>query len=161
MKLNEILNKKVDYEVIYDGNDSFETSAKIGNRLIKFYASKEGDSDEDTGAILGNNWSIFFLERSEKTYSSQNKTGSGNEFEVFSFVKECILKVISKHKPDEITFSAEKDDKGKTNRASMYERLLKRFIGTVPNYSLGQIAKLGVGDNGPKDRTLFTITKNK
>lgn len=145
MKLNEILNKKVDYEVINAKSVFFQTRATIGDRIINF-----GAVDNDDGS-----WDIQFAEKTKEGRTTYKKTGSGNELEVFSFVKDSLLDFISRYQPEKMCFTADKDSEEKDNRANTYERLLKRFIGTIPNYSFSSIA-----DQKDNKSTLFFIVKN-
>lgn len=118
MKITELLNSKVQYEIIEDQDYVFATRAKIGDRLITFYAGCE----EDDGV-----WEIEFKESTIAGKGSTfDLTGSGNELEVFSMIKDSIKELIAKHNPEKIVFIADKS-KGSTKRADMYARLLKRF----------------------------------
>lgn len=146
MKLNEILNKKVAYEVIEDEHGIFATSAKIGERYIIFFAGDEHDDGV---------WEIEFKESKTSKHhgSTFDLTGSGNELQVFSMVKDSIKELISKHKPKSIVFTASKTN-GSSKRADAYERLLKRF--TVPGYSFER-AEEPEADFGPRSK--FTLTK--
>ena len=125
MKLNEILSKKVDYEVTKETSERFDTMAKIGDRTISFTSGKvdHGDSLET--------WDVEFAEikNGKKTYAA---SGSGNELEVFSMIKDSILELVSRYHPDKITFTAQKEGEG-DKRANAYERLVKRF--NIPGYT--------------------------
>jgi len=122
MLLKEILNKKVKYTVEKANHYSFFTRATIGNRDIVFRA----DHDDEKGE---NFWYVTFEEfkKSEDGESSTyDITGSGNELEVFSMVKDSLLEFIEKYKPKLIEFTAEKENDS-DNRARLYARMLKRF----------------------------------
>jgi hypothetical protein len=120
MLLNEILNKKVEYEVIRANDKVFRARATIGGRIIQFEAAKQDTESSDK-------WDVAFEENKEgkRTFG---KSGSGNEFEVFSMIKDCILEVIARYKPEYMTFTADKDgSKIGNNRGNVYSRLLSRF----------------------------------
>jgi len=123
MKLNELLNKKVDYEVQINTHEDFVAVATIGGRNITFKAEYRDTTDD---------WLINFAEVDEKK-RAYGKTGSGNELEVFAMVKDCILEVIKLRKPRQLRFSASIEN-GKDNRASLYRKLLDRF--KVPGYEV-------------------------
>lgn len=147
MKLNEILNKKIDYEVVRADNGVFHTRAEIGGRIINFSAIS---SDHD------DNWEIQFNEKNAKekqpTYA---RSGSGKELEVFSMVKDSIMELISRYHPATMYFTADKEHEG-DNRANAYERLIKRF--KIPGYSYQrQEVPDREGSQGYSD---FTIVKD-
>jgi hypothetical protein len=124
MLLSEILNRKIDYKITNATRRDFNTEAIIGNRKIMF------DADSDNGL----SWEVSFLEKDLKSTSSRSYdvTGSGNELEVFSMVKDSILELIKKYDPNEISFNASKKE-GNATRANLYDRLIKRF--KIPGYS--------------------------
>lgn len=146
MLINELLDKKIDYEVIEDEDYVFATSAKIGERFIIFYAGCE----DDDGV-----WEIEFKESKNNKHNGTtfDLTGSGNEFQVFSMVKDSIKELVSKHHPKSIVFTASKTN-GSSKRADAYERLLKRF--TIPGYTFDR-AEEPEADYGPRSK--FTLTK--
>lgn len=122
MKLTEILNKKVDYEVERASGTLFHTRAEIGGRIINFAAVEEAFGE----------WELSFGEMTA-TRATYAKTGSGNELEVFAMVKDSILEFISRNAPDVMYFTADKEGKKeKNNRAELYDRLIKRF--KIPGY---------------------------
>jgi hypothetical protein len=51
-------------------------------------------------------------------------TGTGHEFQVFSFVLTCLEKLIAAQAPTTISFTA---DKSNPARVSLYRKLVKRF----------------------------------
>lgn len=140
MKLTEILNKKVDYEVVKSTSDTFKTRATIGDREIVFtaYPVEDGEGTES--------WEITFGEKLKNGMTTFDQTGSGNELEVFSMVKDSIMEFINIYSPQTITFTADKDNNGaKNNRAELYSKLISKF--KAPNYevdrkSLGQGADI-------------------
>ena len=136
MKLNEILNKKIDYEVVKATASSFITLAKIGERHIKFMATNCDEGE----------WDVMFAEtNSEGKEGTFKLTNSGNELEVFSMVKDSISELITRYYPESIAFTASKDSAtGKDNRADAYERLLKRF--KAPGYTFKRTKYETTGD---------------
>lgn len=117
MKIAELLNSKVQYEVLLDTSDEFETQATIGNRVIKFEANRQNDDE----------WDIEFQEYSEQhPGGTYGKTGAGGELEVFAMIKASIEQLIKTHGATDLHFTASKqfDDK----RAVVYDKLVKRFL---------------------------------
>lgn len=123
MLLNEILNKKIEYEVDEESEDAFMTSALIGGRMIEFYADKFDDGK----------WTLSFGEAKGGKVTTE-LTGSGSELEVFSMVKDSIVEFVKKYKPTIMSFTAAKNDKSdiKNNRGDLYDRLIKKF--KIPGY---------------------------
>lgn len=130
MKLNEILNKKIDYEVVRAVGTLFHTQATINDREIHFSAI-----DEEDGS-----WELSFGEKKAGGKVSYGKTGSGGELEVFSMVKASIEEFVQRYQPEQMHFTADKDgdEKGNT-RADVYERLMKRF--KIPGYSFKRVKR--------------------
>jgi hypothetical protein len=114
MKLQELLDSDVPYEVLKSTADSFWTKAKIGDKNIKFSASHDGDR-----------WYIVFAELG-KSKSYYGKTGSGNEFEDGSFVTSSMKEFLQSYNPQKITFSADKKDG--ENRARLYNKVASRLL---------------------------------
>jgi hypothetical protein len=125
MKLDEILNKKIDYEVVRSSGSVFHTQAEINGRTINFGAVEEGNGE----------WELEFNEKKNgrNTYVA---TGSGGELEVFSMVKASIEEFVQRYHPRVMFFTADKED-GKTTRADLYDRLAKRF--KIPGYTYKRI----------------------
>jgi len=131
-KLDEILNRKVDYEVTRNGKD-FRAEAKIGDRIIHFAIEKD-DDDKD-----GDAWeAVFWQTNLQGNGMNFGKTGGGNELEVFSMVSAALKQFIEDRKPEKIFFSADKKGTD-TNRAELYDRLVKRF--KLPGYEYNRITK--------------------
>lgn len=118
MKLNELMDSKVPYDVIKDNATKFQTVAKIGDRFITFTAFNDGDQG----------WDVAFYEskdhHSPQTYA---KTGSGDELKVFSMVMASFKEFMDRYHPTMITFSADKDD-GSDTRAKLYRRMVDRYL---------------------------------
>lgn len=124
-QLLEVADKKVEYEVMKETSDRFETFAKIGDRTVVFSAV---DTKE-----LHEGWDVNFHELSSKHGKTYKMSGSGNEFEVSAFILASFKEFIDRYNPSIISFSAakEKEDVQKNTRAEVYVRLLRRHI---PNY---------------------------
>lgn len=124
MKLLEILDKKITNFEVHDEEDShggnvLQIAAKIGDRKIQFH----GESvlhDKKT------HWEINFSEEKADKKHTYELTGSGNEFAVFAFIKQCMEILINKHHPDTIYFTADKADG--ESRAKLYEKLLRKNL---------------------------------
>ena len=121
--LNEIFDSTVSGNLVRATSDLFTTDAIIGNRKIVFNAAE----------FDGNKWEIDFIEKQQGSMS-YGKTGSGSEMQVFSFVIDSIKELISRYHPDEISFSAHKED---GNRSALYKRILGKV--RVPGYHLSEI----------------------
>jgi hypothetical protein len=125
MRLFEFLNTKVDYKIKCETDKAFATEAIIGKRKIVFDAH-ESDPEWNT-------WEIEFTEiavsetGSDTSRSTYALTGSGNEFRVFSMVKDSILELITKYKPGEILFRAVREYDGSNTRADVYLKMLSKF----------------------------------
>lgn len=124
MRLLEILDKKITNFEVHDEEDShggnvLQITAKIGDRKIQFY----GDSNIDDKKSY---WDIGFTEEKSDKRHTYELTGSGNEFAVFAFIKQCMEILIDKHHPDIIHFTADKTSG--SNRAKLYEKLLRKNL---------------------------------
>lgn len=126
MKLLEILDKPLPFKVVGDGDFTWMAAFAAGDRVIKFEAENEGAMDDDDEG----EWTIVFGEKVKNSdeYPTYNydKTGSGNEIEVFSTLKSIIAKFINDKKPETVVFSADKS--GKNNRARLYAKLFKKNL---------------------------------
>lgn len=143
MKLDEILNRKVQQEVVRDNDDMYMTKAKIGDRLIHFSAELD-DPDEDEWAI------VFWQTNLNGNNMKFDATGAGSELEVFSMVKDAMLDFVKKRNPKKIHFSAAKN-KGEESRSSLYDRLVKKF--KLPNYEFEK-------ETGENDDYFYLIRQN-
>jgi len=137
MKLNEIMNSKVDYEVVKARGGVFHTQAEIGGRIIDFAAIEEMDGE----------WEISFGEK-KGAKTAYGLTGSGAAPEVLAMVKDSMLEFVERYQPEKMYFTADKEG-DKDNRARVYERMIKRF--NIPSY------KYSTNDSGKSIR--FTLTK--
>lgn len=131
MLLQELLNTDVKYKVTRASSGSFKTRATIGKRDILFTASK---SDHPDGL---DSWSLEFeqisVDRSGRKEFTFRKTNGGKPFEVFSMIRASIEEFLQRYHPEEIRFSAEKDDDGDDTRPQVYKRLLAKAL---PSYEL-------------------------
>jgi hypothetical protein len=120
MRLSEILNRSVDYEVVRATGGMFKTHAVINQREITFTAEEEQPGE----------WLISFKERDQQGVDTYGKTGSGGELQVFSMVKNSISEFVSRYQPDVMSFTSEHDQGD--NRSGLYAALLSRF--KLPGY---------------------------
>jgi hypothetical protein len=127
MILKELLDTKfTNFKVIHDNEDEYDVEAKIGKRRIQFTAARF--------KMLGTSdfvWTVDFSEKGGGDDGEYDRhtfalTGSGKEFAVFAFIKQCLEQLIEKHTPRMIKFTADKV--GAENRATVYEKMLKRFL---------------------------------
>jgi len=124
--INEVFDSDVNGKIIRATNDLFTTEAAIGNRRIVFNASMFEDNN---GTEI---WEIEFTER-VRGVMTYDKTGSGNEMQVFSFVIASIKELISRYKPAQIEFSSHKED---GNRSNLYRRMINKI--KIPGYHSGE-----------------------
>jgi len=161
MKLDELLDNALPYKIVKNSDGVFAAQFTAGDREIYFSAENEGAMDDfDEGE-----WHIVFGEIQIKKRTTLklkstdpdtvktlafNKTGSGNEIQVFSTLKSIISKLIKEHNPKRLLFSADKDVKN--NRARLYAKLFKK------NMPSGW--KVLTGDNEvDHEPVLFSIVK--
>lgn len=124
MKLAEILDKKIEFEVVKDNGELYKATAKIGDRIIGF----EADHEDGEGT-----WEVIFYQTNlDGNAMKFHATGEGKELEVFSMVKTALLDFVQKQKPEKFYFSATKLEKAQA-RASLYNRLIERF--KLPGYT--------------------------
>lgn len=126
MKLLEILDSKIkNFTAHYEDDNpdaiTMDVYAKIGNRKINFYGESSLKKDKSF-------WEVHFAEEDldDPSTRTHKLTKSGNEFEVFSFIKQCMEIMIDKYDPDIIYFTAEKEEG--SNRAKLYEKLLRKNL---------------------------------
>jgi hypothetical protein len=118
--ISESLDSDVDYKITTQTSSTFETRAEIKNRLIIFRAIIEKGQEAE----------IFFgeVEAPKKLFGvSSNrhlKTGSGGEFNVFSFVIKSLIDFIKRYNPDVIKFGS---DINEPNRATLYKKLITKY----------------------------------
>lgn len=119
--IDESLDSDVAAELIENEPTHKVWRATIGSRDIIFIAERnhKGYWHIEFGEVETNNKSVDRL--LDIRYELTNR---GNELKVFSMIRQCIMKLIELANPQVILFSADKSDK---NRASAYERLVKRL----------------------------------
>lgn len=97
--------------------DKFRAVATIGNRDIVFVAEYWSVAEV---------WDVSFYEKAKDSYKTSTKmTGSGNEIQVMSTIKNMMEMFFQEYNPDEVSFSADSEDKSRIN---VYARMLKRFV---------------------------------
>lgn len=130
MKLYELLKAHVDYEVADQDDDCYSEVATINGRDIIFVAEKsrllQGDIKRGKSYYP---WEVGFLEKIAHAKDTDHnvtiqKTGSGGELQVFSFVKAALHRFIEKYSPERFTFSAALNE---PSRVKLYTAFLKRF----------------------------------
>lgn len=147
MKLFELLSTKfTDFKVLVDNTYTYEVIAKIGTREIQFSAWNSTFSQDH----YANDWEIEFIEKKDNNKHTYELTKSGNEFVVFSFIKQCLEYFIKKHKPNFIRFNVIKTDEI-NNRSDLYQKLI---IKNLTGY------KLNVNNDGTK-QIKFTLERIK
>lgn len=118
LRLDELLNSDVKYDVIKDSANKFQTIAKIGDRFITFSAYNDGDQG----------WDVAFYEsKDHHSPHTYGKTGSGDELKVFSMVMASFKEFLDRYHPDVITFTADKDGESDT-RAKLYSRIASKYL---------------------------------
>lgn len=122
MKLFEIASTDVPVQVTANYDEKFETTALIGDRTILFVANLEVESK--------NQWDVFFKEKLKVPDEhwgiwSYDKTGSGEEFKVTSFVISSLRAFVKEKNPSIFEFIASKTE---GSRAKIYEKAMKRFF---------------------------------
>lgn len=133
-KLEELLTKRIPYEVTYETPKYFSTEAKIGKRKVKFTASK-----------FMNSWDVEFSEVDSDDHRTYAATGSGAAFDVGAFVISSMQEFIDRHQPNEIEFSADSP-----TRKAIYRRAMKTHF---KNYK--ETDKTVYGNDLPKDMLRF------
>lgn len=96
-----------------DHGDMFVTKT-IGKREITFSARNDR-----------NNWEIVFHEYDKASgKTTYEKTGSGDEVKVFTFVMNAMREFVKKKKPKRMNFTADMVDE---SRVGLYKRMIARF----------------------------------
>jgi hypothetical protein len=126
MKIFELLDTKVQYEVVRHTATSFWTRAEIGGREIEFRAVKNDEGD---------GWEIMFAERTPKHLYRNGKpighnlsyaaTGKGSALSVGTMVVDSLREFIDTYKPQSIDFTAEKSEPA---REKIYARAMSKFF---------------------------------
>ena len=131
MKLDELtesLDKPLPFQITSNNEAEFQVEFQAGDRMIRFSAFNEFDSDwdkEDNEDMDDDHeWSVEFSEIKGHN-ASHGKTGSGNEFQVFATIKAILEKFAKERDPWFIRFEADKND---GNRARLYAKMIKRNL---------------------------------
>ena len=129
--LEEALNAPVEYKVTMKtldarrGRGRFTATFVSNGREITFEAEEEAKRT----------WSIAFWQKSEKSNYDISITGGGREFEVFATLKRIMDEFVRFAEPDEIVFTAEKDE---PSRIKFYKRLFSRMPGWKVHHNTSQ-----------------------
>jgi hypothetical protein len=114
--LIESLDTDIEYKVVDSDRKVFTTTAEIDGSVIVFEAG--------AGGIPGR-WSIVFYQYNQFTGRfTYEKTGSGSELAIFSFVMKSLTEFLSKYKPYVVHFTA---DKAESSRVRLYSRMIKKY----------------------------------
>jgi hypothetical protein len=105
----------------------FTIKKRIGDRDIMFSASNSGTF-----------WEVYFAEHRDDGTSTVDKTGSGNEIEVFNFIVSCFRELIEEEHPKRMLFSCAKEDE---SRVKLYQHMVNRF---AKGYEITQV-EVGTG----------------
>lgn len=120
MLISEVLNSKVPYEVVDSSSTKFSTLAKVGTREMAFVAHQAHGHDEHPADV----WEVEFSEIDPKKSwgATYDLTGSGSEFQAFSFVRASLLEFVQRYYPHVIYFTADKPA-GSNKRAELYTKI--------------------------------------
>ena len=124
---------------------------------IRWSKGDHGDYDAYAELDDGTGLEIAFLDQQHNSWmvdffrdNSTEITGEGDAYRVFATVLTAIREFIVKQKPDKLNFSAEKQDDPRGSRASLYDRMIQRYISGT-GYNLTR-------QNYP-DGATYTLTK--
>ena len=102
---------------------------------IRWSKGDHGDYDAYAELDDGTGLEIAFLDQQHNSWmvdffrdNSTEITGEGDAYRVFATVLTAIREFIVKQKPDKLNFSAEKQDDPRGSRASLYDRMIQRYI---------------------------------
>lgn len=126
---------------------------------IRWSRGDHGDYDAYAELDDGTGLEIAFLDQQHNSWmvdffrdNSTEITGEGDAYRVFATVLTAIREFIVKQQPDKLNFSAEKQDDPRGSRASLYDRMIQRYI-TGTGYNLTK-------QNYP-DGAVYTLTKTQ
>lgn len=114
MKLLEIFDKAVPFEVVVNTDDSWAAEFTSNKRLITFDAEK----------FDHNVWHVQFVENLNQV----KLTGSGKQFEVLRTIKDIMMAFVEEKDPKGIEFLS-----SGRGRSKAYAHMLQRFV--PPGYS--------------------------
>jgi hypothetical protein len=141
-EIDESFNSRHEKQVVKSTPNGTTVKANIGGREIVFMVHISVGMDNKKTAMI---------EFSEKTdggkYATYDKTGSGSEMQVFSFVIDCVRDAIIDFDPDKIDFTAVKAD---GNRGRLYKKLASK----IPGYKLQDV-------QDGRYEELYTFVKDK
>lgn len=136
MNLNELFNTSINVKTDYEGSKSAAYSFEIENKRYEV-----GFSNVSTIRIVDADsvWEVGFELVDEKSRNGGKFeiTGTGDAFKVFSVVKQCVERFLSKYTTvDKLYFVADNDEPSRV-------RLYKRFIETfkVPGWTASSIER--------------------
>lgn len=115
MRLDELFDRKADWEVTRSGPTKYEATIDLSNRTIVFSAVRTPDDPE---------WYLDFYEKTDSGIRF-DMTGSGDEFLVMSTIKEVISDFVNKCSPEKFYFTADRND---ASRVSAYGKMIKRYV---------------------------------
>ena len=105
---------------------------------IRWSKGDHGDYDAYAELDDGTGLEIAFLDQQHNSWmvdffrdNSTEITGEGDAYRVFATVLTAIREFIVKQKPDKLNFSAEKQDDPRGSRASLYDRMIQRYISST------------------------------
>ena len=109
---------------------------------IRWSQGDHGDYDAYAELDDGTGLEIAFLDQQHNSWmvdffrdNSTEITGEGDAYRVFATVLTAMRQFIDKRKPAKLNFSAEKHDDPRGSRASLYDRMIQRYI-TGTGYAL-------------------------
>jgi hypothetical protein len=140
MRLSEIqesFNTLAPKQTVSSSPNGATVKTKIGNREIVYMVHIGKGFEDETVATI--EFSEKALDGKTSTY---DKTGSGNEMQVFAFVIDCVRDTIIDYSPDIIEFVAVKSD---GNRGRLYKKLASKISGyTLRDVEDGRFEELFV-----------------
>jgi len=126
---------------------------------IRWSKGDHGDYDAYAELDDGTGLEIAFLDQQHNSWmvdffrdNSTEITGEGDAYRVFATVLTAMREFIVKQQPAKLNFSAEKNDDPTGSRASLYDRMIQRYI-TGTGYNLTK-------QNYP-DGATYTLTRTQ
>jgi GNAT superfamily N-acetyltransferase len=126
---------------------------------IRWSKGDHGDYDAYAELDDGTGLEIAFLDQQHNSWmvdffrdNSTEITGEGDAYRVFATVLTAMREFIVKQQPAKLNFSAEKNDDPTGSRASLYDRMIQRYI-TGTGYNLTKT-------NYP-DGATYTLTRTQ
>lgn len=124
---------------------------------IRWSQGDHGDYDAYAELDDGTGLEIAFLDQQHNSWmvdffrdNSTEITGEGDAYRVFATVLTAMREFIVKQQPAKLNFSAEKNDDPTGSRASLYDRMIQRYI-TGTGYTLTR--------QDHPDGATYTLTK--